>query len=101
MWIKWTLVLYLSYGKALYGLIPDIFEKERKTDWISYSCSWKEYYKSKQCTCSINATPPIDIKNLDVSDFFKDPNDEIGHLIGGGIIGPEDNNWVLFKDFFF
>ena len=39
-----------------------------------------------------NANPPIDIKNLDVSDFFKDPNGEIGHLIGGGVIGREDNN---------
>ena len=39
-----------------------------------------------------NANPPIDIKNLDVSDFFEDPNGEIGHLIGGGVIGLKDNN---------
>ena len=39
-----------------------------------------------------NANPQIDIKNLDISDFFKDPNGEIVHLIGGGVIGPEDNN---------
>ena len=25
-----------------------------------------------------NANPPFDIKNHDVSDFFEDPNDEIG-----------------------
>ena len=39
-----------------------------------------------------NATPLIDIKNLDVSKFFEDPNGEIGHFIGGGVIGPKDNN---------
>ena len=40
-----------------------------------------------------NAIPPIDIKNLNAFKFFfEDPNGEIGHLIHGGIIGPEDNN---------
>ena len=39
-----------------------------------------------------NANPPIDIKNLDISNFFENPNGEIGHLIGGRVIGPEDNN---------
>ena len=39
-----------------------------------------------------NANPLIDIKNLDVSDFFEDPNGEIRHMIGGGVISPEDNN---------
>ena len=38
-----------------------------------------------------NANPQIVIKNLDVSNFFKYPNGEIGHLIGGGFIGPKDN----------
>ena len=38
-----------------------------------------------------NENPSIDIKNLDVLDFFKDPNGKIGHLIGG-VIGLEDNN---------
>ena len=35
-----------------------------------------------------NATFSIDIKNLNVSNFFEDPNNEIGHLIGGVVIGP-------------
>ena len=39
-----------------------------------------------------NATPSIDIKNLDVSNFFEDPNGEIGHLIDGGVVGLKDNN---------
>ena len=39
-----------------------------------------------------NATLPIDIKNLDVFEFFEDPNGEIGHLIVVGVIGPTDNN---------
>ena len=39
-----------------------------------------------------NGNPLIDIKNLDVSKFFEDPNGEIGHFIGGGVIGPKDNN---------
>ena len=39
-----------------------------------------------------NATPPIDIKNLDVSNFFEDPNGETENLISGGVIGLEDNN---------
>ena len=39
-----------------------------------------------------SATPQIDIKNFDVSDFFEDPNGEIGHLIGGGVIDLKDNN---------
>ena len=38
------------------------------------------------------ATLSIDIKNLDVLEFFKDRKGEIGHLIGGGVIGPEDYN---------
>ena len=33
-----------------------------------------------------NANPPIDIKNLDVSKFFEDPNGEIGNLIGLGLL---------------
>ena len=33
-----------------------------------------------------NSTPPIDIKNLDVSEFFQDPNGKIRHLIGGGLL---------------
>ena len=39
-----------------------------------------------------NGNPLIDIKNLDVSKFFEDPNGEIRYLIGGGVIGPRDNN---------
>ena len=39
-----------------------------------------------------NEIHPIDIKNLNVSDFFKDPNGEIEHLISGRVIGPKDNN---------
>ena len=48
--------------------------------------------KANNALVEYNATPPIDIKNLNVSDFFEDPNGEIGHLIGGGVISPEDNN---------
>lgn len=29
---------------------------------------------------------PIDVTHLDVSDFFTDPNENIDHLIGGGVI---------------
>ena len=33
---------------------------------------------------------PIDIKGLDVSDFFEDPDGKIDHLIGGGVLGPDN-----------
>jgi hypothetical protein len=29
---------------------------------------------------------PIDVTHLDVSDFFADPNENIDHLIGGGVM---------------
>ena len=48
--------------------------------------------KANNALVMYNATPPIDIKNLDVSNFFEDPNGETGNLIGGGVIGLEDNN---------
>ena len=45
-----------------------------------------------------NSNPLINIKNLDVSDLFEDPSGEIGHLISGGVIGP---NIKSFKDAFY
>ena len=33
-----------------------------------------------------NSNPPISIKGLDVSDFFKDPSGAIEHLISGGVM---------------
>ena len=48
--------------------------------------------KTNNALVVYNANLSIDIKNLNVSDFFEDPNGEIGHLISSGVIGPEDNN---------
>ena len=39
-----------------------------------------------------NATLPIDIKNLDVSKKFEDPNSETGNLTRDKVINLKDNN---------
>ena len=80
------MVTYLSYAKTLCGLIQSFIGQEGKKDWISYNYSWRGYYDVQ------NANPLINIKNFDVSDFFEDSNNEIGHLIGGGVISSWDNN---------
>ena len=36
-----------------------------------------------------NSNTPINIKDLDVLDF-EDPSGDIGHLIGGGVIDPNN-----------
>ena len=37
-----------------------------------------------------NLNPSIDIKGLDVSDFFQDLDEKIDHFIGGGVLGPDN-----------
>ena len=45
----------------------------------------KNSLKANNALVVYNATPPIDIKNLDVLEFFEDPNGETENLIGGGV----------------
>lgn len=49
-----------------------------------YQRSIKE--KEKLKTNFTDYDGPIDVIHLDVSDFFTDPNRNIDHLIGGGVI---------------
>ena len=48
-----------------------------------YQASLKAKGKEVE-TNFIDHDEPIDITHLDVSDFFEDPNGNIGHLIGDG-----------------
>ena len=92
MWLKWTLVSYLSYAKTLCGLIQS-FVGQRKKKIESHATTLEEDVTNVNNALVVyNEDPQIDIKSLEVSDFFEDPNGEIGHLIGGGVIGHEDNN---------
>ena len=48
-----------------------------------YQASLKAKGKEVE-TNFIDHDEPVDITHLDVSDFFEDPNGNIGHLIGDG-----------------
>ena len=86
------MVSYLSYAKTLCGLIQG-FVGQRKKKIESHSSALEEDVTNVNNALVVyNKDPQIDIKSLEVSNFFEDPNGEIGHLIGGGVIGPEDNN---------
>ena len=70
MWIKWTLVPYLSYAKTLCGFIQG-FVGQRKKKIESHSISLEEDVTNVNNALVVyNEDPQIDIKSLEVSDFF-------------------------------
>ena len=83
LWIKWTLISYLSYAKTFYGLIQCIIgQKGKKIE--SRTTTLKEAsVKANNALIVYNFNPPINIENLNVSK-------DIGHLIGDGIIGRDN-----------
>ena len=75
-------------------------DKKRKKIESHTAALEKASIETNNALVVYNANPPIDTKNLNVSIFFEDHNWEIGHLIGGGVVGTTKIIKFYFEKFF-
>ena len=74
MWFDWALVLYLSYGHTFCGPILSIIERKNKKVESYSNTLDKTNAKANNALITDELNPPIDIKVLDISDFFENPD---------------------------
>ena len=70
MWIKWTLVLYLSLKKHFVDLYQASLNKKGKQIESHTATLEKNNIGGNNALVVYNATPLIDIKDLNVLEFF-------------------------------